>query len=76
MKIRELTMQEIEAFRRDGYCHIPQLVDHETVTRLLEAADERMANPGNYAEEMATQGRFFSGAVHVSRGATIQGIYD
>jgi len=59
MKIRELSTQEIEAFRRDGFCHIPQLVDADTVARLLEAADERMANPGKYAEELATKGRFF-----------------
>jgi len=59
MKIRELSKQEVEAFRRDGFCHIPQLVDPDTVARLLETVDERMANPGKYAEELATKGRFF-----------------
>ena len=59
MKIRELSTQEIEAFREDGFCHLPQLVDPDSVVRLLKVADERMANPGKYAEELATKGRFY-----------------
>lgn len=59
MNIRELSEQEINAFRQDGFCYIPKLVDAETITRLLEAADHRMANPGKHAEELAKKGRFF-----------------
>ena len=59
MNIRDLTDGECEAYSRDGYCYILQLVDSSTVARLLEAADERIANPGKNAQEMATRGRFF-----------------
>ena len=59
MSIREISPEEIRNYQRDGYCYLPQLAGEDVVAELLEAADERMANPGQYAEELASEGRFY-----------------
>jgi len=46
---RNLTEDEIQAYRQDGVIHIEQAVDPDWVPRLLQVVDRQLAEPGRWA---------------------------
>lgn len=53
---RELSAQELAAYREDGVAFVPQAVDPEWVERLSAIVDPQMANPSRWAND-ANPGR-------------------
>jgi ectoine hydroxylase-related dioxygenase (phytanoyl-CoA dioxygenase family) len=60
MRVRELTIDEIRAFREEGVAFLPALADKVTVAALRAAAERRAAAPSAHSDELSREGRFLS----------------
>jgi len=59
---REITLEEIESYRRDGVACLPGVFDRGWIELLRGAVEQAMAAPGPFAEEYTpdgASGRFF-----------------
>ena len=58
MRVRELSIPEIEAYQEEGVSFLPQLVDRVTVSVLRAAAERRAAALEEEMQEAAGDLRF------------------
>lgn len=60
VRVRELTIAEIEAYQEEGVAFLPRLADKVTVSVLRAAAERRAAAPSAHSDELSEEGRFLS----------------
>jgi len=59
MKVRKFSAAEIQSYKKHGAAHIPNLIDQETITRLLAAATDEKRPQGKYKNALSATGNFF-----------------